>query len=252
LNIHLVGCGALGAKLAKEIARRAKAQTLDSTQLFIYDDDTVADRNVYSQEFQPSDVGLFKADVTAHFCNQYIKTESIKARVDQASFRTIMKLDKNSIIVNGVDNVKSRVDMWYLGLVSGTPVMHMGMSQNGSGYIGWSYELTDFCQFSPANVDPEKLEELMKQPDPASLPPCMLNSFNGLISNTVMAALNSLFIFMGNDSEGILNELWGEDPKFTGVATTWNTTSYAFSFDKKLITINEWPKTNSVTAEEIK
>lgn len=246
-NIHLVGCGALGAKLGREVARRAKALTLDTTELFIYDDDVVADRNVYSQEFQPSDVGLFKADVTARYCSEYIKTTPIKARIDQTSFKTIMKLDPNSILVNGVDNVKSRVEMWYLGLITGTPVLHMGMSQSGSGFIGWSYEQTDFCQFSPAVVDPDKLKELLEAPAPDSLPPCMLNSFNGLINNTVMAALNSLFIFMGNDSERVLSDLWGEDRPFPGIATTWNTTSYAFAPNKKLITANNWPKTEPVT-----
>ena len=241
-NIHLVGCGALGGKLGKEIARRAKAQTMDTLKLFIYDDDVVADRNVYSQEFQPTQVGLFKADVIARYCNEYIETHPIKARIDQTSFKTVMKLDENSIIVNGVDNVKSRVDMWYLGLITGTPVLHMGMSQSGSGYIGWNYEDTDFCQFSPAVVEPDKLQELMEQPNPASLPPCMLNSFNGLINNTVMAALNSLFIFLGNDSENILSELWGEDPQFSGISTTWNTTSYAFAYNKQLTRANDWPK----------
>jgi len=241
-NFHLVGAGSLGSGIAIEISRRLAALTWPA-KLVIYDDDTVEERNIFSQDFLPSDIGKAKAEAVAEKCAQYnfVEVEWQKVRVVEDNINKIMELDPLSIIIDAVDNIEARHLLWYHTLATGVPVMHMGMTPEGAGLISWTCETHhDSFNLSPMNMTAESIKQLTSAHD-NKMPPCELNGFRSLILNTVLAGVNSLFIAIGKDS---LKEIQidGELQESPGTLTTWNTHMRGFELNPQITAVVPWPK----------
>lgn len=243
-NFHLVGAGSLGSGIAIEISRRLAALTWPA-KLVIYDDDDVEERNIFSQDFLPSDIGKSKAEAVADKCRQYdyVDIEYRKIRITEENISEVMELDPLSVIIDAVDNIEARHTIWYHSLSTSVPVMHMGMNPEGSGLVSWTYETSyDSFNLSPMNMTPESIKQLSEAHN-HKIPPCELNGFRSLILNTVLAGVNSLFIALGKDS---LKEIQidGELQESPGTLTTWNTHMRGFEINPHLTNCINWPKSD--------
>jgi hypothetical protein len=121
--------------------------------------------------------------------------------------------------------------------------MHVGMTETGAGQISWNYEEFDTFPLSPMFMSPEKIEAL-KNAHEEKKPPCVLNGFRSLITNTYLAATEAAFIFLGRDNNKYVVVETEEGPEHVetiGLVTNWHTTS-----DSRKIVIAqskafEWP-----------
>jgi hypothetical protein len=82
------------------------------------------------------------------------------------------------------------------------------------------------------------------------MPPCELNSFRGLIWNTVLACVNSLFIFLGKD---ITKEIFIEDEHVEqqGLLTSWSSNTTSHQHLDYMLKAADWPKVEEVTLDTI-
>jgi molybdopterin/thiamine biosynthesis adenylyltransferase len=220
LDIHVVGLGSLGSTMASEIAKRALALSLP-LNLHLYDFDTVEERNVVAQLFDPKDIGASKVRAVSDRLNGYkgVKVIEHEGKITGDNVSS-MPLCEESVILDCVDNLPTRQLLYTHSLVSGTPVLHAGMSTQGMGYVQWNYAFqdtfVDTWSLSPKNIKPSNNNE---EEESRTVPPCELNSLRTLILNTSMAAINALFILVGHNTvTGLTStEL---DP---GTFTTWVT-----------------------------
>lgn len=233
-NIHIVGCGALGSNLALEIAKRSIA-TDQFMEIYLYDDDKVEQRNLVTQLFDEVDVEQPKASCLVDKLRvgyNRIKFISCDYRVNEET-APAMKLDSQSVIIDVVDNITSRHFLWKLGMMRDVPVLHAAMAQSGSGRVDWNFRDKDTFHLSPKNVSPKALQEIVNKEEDKKLAPCMLNSFRGLILNTVIATNNALFTFFGRDVTKDCDQLTDGKP-LPGLMTTWNVTTNGHSLVKEL------------------
>ena len=241
IKIKLVGAGALGSVLGEEISKSAFSSDVGLV-LDIYDFDDVEDRNCAAQNFAPGDIGKFKAEVLAERCKAYaprIEANSYVVKLTDENVNECLQLDEECIIVDCVDNLAARELLWLTGTSNVIPVMHVGMFQGGTGLVSWNYKSFDSFPLSPANRG-VKYAAMTTVKDPAKLPPCELNGMRGMTLNTVMAARDALFLFMGYDLTGQFRTLFEENGKVTGTMTHWNTSLRTADFDPNQSTIEEW------------
>lgn len=224
-NLIIIGAGSLGSGLAIETARRAAALKMPM-RITVIDDDDIEERNIYSQEFLPEHVGKKKAEVVAAICAQYdgIEAKALPTRVTEANADDL-ETDEHTVIVDCVDNFPSRELIWRTGMGKEVPVAHISMSTRGDGLVTWSYLKYNHDTFplSPKNLTPAKKAELLAHPEDKALAPCELNSMRSLIRNTVMAALDSIFIFLGKDQTKELDLLTEGGPS-DGIMAGWYVT----------------------------
>ena len=252
-NLHLIGAGSLGSHIAIEAARRAAALSLP-LEIFIYDDDLIERRNVFSQDFLPEDIGKSKASVVADKVSQYdgIKATPIVERID-ASTAEKMALNSHSIIIDAVDNLPTRHFLWFFGIAKQVPVQHVGMAVTGTGEVGWSVQgqtsTYDTFSLSPMQMSQNKIDEQLASVE-KKMPPCELNSFRGLIWNTVLACVNSLFIFLGKDTtKEIFIE--NEHVEQQGLLTSWSSNTTSHQHHDYMLKAADWPKVETPTLESI-
>jgi hypothetical protein len=239
INLHIVGLGSLGSCLANEVAKRAMA-TAFPMALHLYDDDKVESRNVAAQHFSPRDLNKSKVEAVAENLEPYnVEVKTYQVRLTQENISELMKLDGQSIILDCVDNITARHLLWNRGLCTDTPVLHLSMSEVGSGEVSWNWREVDTFSLSPKNLSPQKLEEIRKPKEEKKMPPCELNSFRGLILNTILAGLNSLFIFLGKDITKEYAEVT-ENGELPGIMSTWTTNTAAHKCMVELTQHQEW------------
>lgn len=224
-NIHIVGAGSLGSTISIEIARRALALSFP-LELCLYDYDEVEERNVVAQAFLPSHIGMKKVDAVYSMLEGFTNVEVSTFDIKIGKKNNLKELNEQSIIIDCVDNIPTRQLLWKLGVIYAVPVIHVGMSEKGSGYVQWNYtkEETDIDTFhlSPTHFKVKNSGEKKGEED-IKLPPCELNSMRTLILNTSMAAVNSLFIFLGMD----ISSFSSKGKK--GTITNWVTDLYRLS-----------------------
>lgn len=202
-NICILGCGALGSNFAGELVKRLHANDLVAT-ITLLDFDTVESRNVVSQLFVPNQIGMLKVDAVAALIEPYeLKINTINAFFDaQFDFGEHGIHADNLVLVDCFDDLDSRIAAWTYGMGYGIPVMHMGMSETGTGFVSWNYGDYDTFPYSPAALDPSKLDAIRKQitadkEEGKKIPPCELSANRPLIMNTVLAGLDSMSAFLG-------------------------------------------------------
>lgn len=240
-NIHLVGLGSLGSTLAVEIAKRATSLDIPIS-LVLHDFDTVEDRNIAAQQFAPSDIGKTKvqavADMLAAYPNVQVRVSTRK--LDEFNIDSLIPADEPSIIVDCVDNLKARHLLWEKGTKEEFPVLHLGMSQQGTGNVSWNFREVDTFPLSPTRMSKKMLEKLENaNRGPQTLPPCELNALRGLILCTCQAGLNALFTFLGFDICNDLDVITtpAHDLRYL---TSWETDKRSFTPQLESINSEGW------------
>lgn len=210
--IKVVGCGFVGSIFATEFAKLAFAGDMPREFLFI-DGDTWERRNAANQN-----VGLLeateqkpKAQTIADMVRGYEKeAEWEHARVTEDNIS--MLLHGARVIVDAVDNNKTRQLLYGYGLGQQVPVLHLGISEMGTGTVDWSHPEHDTFALSPAK---QAGKPPIKDPKTSHLPPCELASMRSVGWNTSYCAAMALALYLGFDAWGWIQG----DPR--GWMTEW-------------------------------
>ena len=123
--IAIVGCGALGSRIALE---------LHGPELMLWDDDRVEEANVPTTAFSLQHAGRLKAIVLSELCGrQGIRTEHVAETLDS---NNKSRLSNVALVVDCLDNAPSRALLTSLPV----PTLHVGVSEAGSGSCLWDHE----------------------------------------------------------------------------------------------------------------
>ena len=123
--IAIVGCGALGSRIALE---------LNGQDLLLWDDDRVEEQNVGTSAYSLHHAGRFKTAVLSEICAR----RGIRAQftIDTLDRGNVKRLSGMSLILDCLDNVPSRTLLTGLGI----PTLHVGVSAEGSGSCLWDHD----------------------------------------------------------------------------------------------------------------
>lgn len=199
--IHIVGCGALGSEFILEFCKRAFATDLcKKFKIRLYDFDTVENRNCGSQAFHPDQIGLNKAIAMRDMVSSYeINVTAIPMKIESIEdFKCVQEGD--AILIDLVDNIKTRQNLCLYGQALGIPTLHAGIGLDGSGYVNWTFK-----EFSSFPLSPDKLEEktfkYIEEMQKVKLPPCELNGMRYTILSTALLAVQALYSYLGEGVE---------------------------------------------------
>lgn len=215
--ITVVGCGFVGSVFTTEFLKRAYAGKLPHDFRFI-DDDTVEARNCANQNFQLGDIGRPKAEVMQAMAlqqdrvAQYYQTRLTLDNLDEL-------LQGSTLVVDGVDNLETRQMLWGYARRTATPVLHIGISEQGTGKVEWSHPQHETFSLRPQVT----VGKTIVDPQSGVTPPCELARMRGVGLNAGFAAACAAAIFLGFDPE---SHLKGETP--TGWFTDWHATPTGF------------------------
>jgi hypothetical protein len=123
--IAIVGCGALGSRIALE---------LRGQELLLWDDDRVEEQNVGTSAYSLQHARRFKTVVLSELCaRRGIRAEYVTDTLDQGNTE---RLSAVALVVDCLDNAPSRA------LLTGLSVrtLHVGVSEAGSGSCLWDHE----------------------------------------------------------------------------------------------------------------
>lgn len=211
MNIALVGCGFLGSLLAEEIAKRFYAFE-ERSGITLIDFDRVEERNAANQNFDLEDAGQLKVDAVYRRMKRYrVDADPIARRVAKEN---LGMLDDYGIIISAVDNLPTRQLLWYFARAAKKPLLHLGVSQGGTGSVDWTWRDFDSWPLSPIAL---LGQTRYKEDVPKELRPCELIAFRGLGLNTALAGAKALGIFLGFDPEKHI-----EDDVLPRTITTWD------------------------------
>jgi hypothetical protein len=217
LRISVVGCGFVGSVFTTEFMKRCYAGKLDPEFRFI-DDDTVEARNCANQNFLLADIGRAKAEVLA---TQALASDKVAEwhRVRLTPDNIDELLEDTSLVIDGVDNLATRQLLWGYAMRTGVPVLHLGISEQGTGKVEWTHRSHQTFSLRPDQTAGKDI------PDPASgvTPPCELARMRGVGLNTGFAAACAAGIYFGFDPESHL-----EGELTHGYLTDWHATPTGF------------------------
>ena len=233
MRIALVGCGFLGSLFAEEVTKRLFAFETRVQWAFV-DDDVIDDRNPANHLFTLQDVGQAKVRALKNRMRLYaptaVDTLAYKKRVGPKSRNFGQMLAAWSgeagnplIVVDAVDNLPTRHWLWRLGKLQGFTVLHLGVSQLGTGAVEWTRgDAIDTFSLSPialaaAGLDGDAQAQLTQLDH---LPPCDLVGFRGLGLNVAVAGAKAVGCFAGLDPENTA------PPAASGTMTTWLATNF--------------------------
>jgi hypothetical protein len=198
MQLALVGCGFVGSVFTTEMLKRCFAGKIPLDFHFI-DDDTVEARNCANQNFSQANIGQPKAQVMqglaldADRAATYVATRLTPENIDAL-------LGDATLIVDGVDNLATRQLLWGYGMRTGTPVLHIGITEQGTGKVEWTHPAHQTFSLRPEHTAGKDI------PDPASgvTPPCELARMRGVGLNAGFAAACAAAIYFGFDPESHL------------------------------------------------
>lgn len=232
MRIGVVGCGFVGSVFMTEFLKRCYAGKLPA-DFTLVDYDTVETRNSANQNFLPTDAGTPKATVMQDLAiRSGYSADAIVKKVDADNIDEILK--DCDVIVDGVDNLATRQLLWGYGLRTKKPVCHVGISEQGTGKVEWSYPDHDTFSLSPIHTVGKTIV------DPASgvTPPCELARMRGVGLNVGFATAVAVGIFYGFDPESHLKGVETND-----YLTEWGATPMGYHpMDKT------WEKINAEVA----
>lgn len=219
MKLALVGAGFLGSLFAEEVAKLFFAHE-ESLEMVIIDDDTIDARNPANHLYSPDEIGRQKAAALADRLAWYpnVAAEAVPARIDRDSPATLHLLDAD-IIVDAVDNLPTRHWLWELGRVQGYAVLHLGVSQQGTGAVEWTFGEYDTFSLSPIALADRSPESVAEGTRVEKLRPCDLVRFRGLGLNTTLAGAKAVGIVCGMDPTE------AAPPPERGTLTTWVSTN---------------------------
>lgn len=207
-TITIVGTGFLGALFAEEYAKLAYAYE-QSVVFRLIDFDTLEPRNAANQlwTLQRAETGQHKVEVLAKRLLEYTPyvpyVDVHPTKLTRANANEL--LDESALVIDAVDNIPTRHELWYHSLRARVPVLHLGISQGGTGAVEWTIprDTGMYCDWSlsPLNTLGQQLQ---KQKEPDKLPPCELIAFRGLGLNVACAASKAVALWFGFDPTKIV------------------------------------------------
>jgi len=131
-SIGILGCGALGSRIALGLAR-------PNTSFFLVDDDKVESNNIGTSIYGRRDVGMWKTD--ALLARLYSVFVSVKADVSKKRFPTKSVVDiltEYDVIVDCFDNAESR----NAALAEFDGLCHVALASPSYGEVTWDTSFT--------------------------------------------------------------------------------------------------------------
>lgn len=217
MRISVVGCGFVGSVFITEFLKRCYAGKLEPEFQFI-DDDTVEARNCANQNFLLADIGKAKAEVLAEMARNSDKLSEWR-RVRLTPENADALLDGSDLVIDGVDNLETRQMLWGWGMNHNVPVLHLGISEQGTGKVEWTHPSHQTFSLRP---DQTAGKEIIDPPSGVT-PPCELARMRGVGLNTGFAAACAASIYFGFDPESHL-----QGSPTAGVFTDWHATPTGF------------------------
>lgn len=243
MKIALIGCGFLGSIWLEETAKRVYAAERGDTEFLLLDRDEFEARNAANQNFRPKTVRgdaysnqkwLDWTPAKAQYLAQIAYAYGIEAVWHKADIiKQPELLDGADLIVDALDNLPARHAVWNQGMKHGTPILHMGINEFGTGEVEWTWATMQGWHLSPIKLGAQTIEP-GEQP---KHPPCHLVQMRGLGLNLGLAAAKATTLFMGEDIEEIFNE----SPQLPGYAvlTYWTATRQSHRMDKEKIHVKK-------------
>ena len=226
-KITVVGCGFLGSLLIEELCKRAYAFEEIITFRFI-DDGSFEARNCANQNVPLSRAEQEVAKVTwaSELAGSYdFGSEPIYERLVSKNIDEL--IGPHDIIIDAVDNIPTRQLLWSYAVAHNVPMIHMGLSQEGTGCVEWTFgNGFDNFSLSPIALIHKTKKELEAMGTVEKLPPCELIAFRGCGLNLTIAAVKAIFIFFGFDPEG---EILGDDNSQSTFLLSWFATNLGHS-----------------------
>lgn len=210
MRVTLVGCGFVGSVWTTEFLKRAFAAKFQYDYRFV-DDDVVSHRNCANQNFLCSDVDRPKAAVMQELA-QRMEFSSAAHQTRLTAENIDPLLEGSVLVVDGVDNLATRQLLWGYAYRTNTPVLHLGVSEQGTGRVEWSHPEHDTFSLSPARTVGKEI------PDPQSgvTPPCELARLRMTGLHVGFAGAVAAGIFFGFDPDAFAG-----GAGTAGLATEW-------------------------------
>lgn len=211
----MVGAGAVGSAFIQELSKLLTAIGPHTT-IHVFDDGLVESRNLGTQEFFPSDIGKPKVEVLAERCshsNLQIIPHQIRITEENAFEELLVNTevinDERHILLDGVDNVESRLLLWDLGFDNRKKILHLAIGFAGVGYINWSNGIqNDTFQMSRLHVGNETLAEYIEAGED-ELPPCQLIAHRKLIADIGYMGSQAYAAYIAGDLTGNFERIFG-------------------------------------------
>jgi len=217
MNISVVGCGFVGSVFTTEFLKRCYAGKLDPSFRF-FDDDQVEARNCANQNFVFADIGRAKSEVMAlQALSNDRSAEWHRVRITADNIDEL--LADSEVVIDGVDNLDTRHLLWGYAMRTDTPVLHIGVSEQGTGKVEWTHPGHQTFSLSPMNTVGKNIVD----PQSGVTPPCELARMRGVGLNLGFAAACAVGIYYGFDPESHL-----EGAPTVGYLTEWHATPSGF------------------------
>ena len=218
--IGIVGQGFVGSIFTSEFARIAYAGVMPR-RFRLIDDDMWELRNAANQQVTLAQAGeeKGKAETMAAFLRDMNFTaEGLMTRLTEENAHEL--LGEARVIVDAVDNLATRQLLYRVGIQLNVPVLHLGISQMGTGVVDWSHAQHDTFHLAPYRT----LGKTIVDPTSGVTPPCELARMRSVGWMTSYAAATALSLYLGFDPWGHLS---GADSR--GYLTEWSTSEFAIN-----------------------
>lgn len=209
LNVFMVGCGAIGCEMLKNLALLGVSCGSNGGKLTVTDNDTIEKSNLNRQFlFKSKHVGMSKSVVAgsvAKEINPSLNLQSLQYKVcpdTQESIFTDLFFKSNDIIVNALDNVEARRYMDARCMSNQLPLVESGtMGPKGHVQV----------------VVPFLSESYSSQSDPPDIqyPFCTLKTFPTRIEHTIQWARDK-FATLFSQKPTLYNKFWEESRNAVG------------------------------------
>lgn len=114
-DLHIVGAGGIGGNLIYHLFRDRHVLQEKLGTIYLYDGDTVEEKNLLRQNFLDKEVGLNKAEALAERYKNYLPIKAMPIFFDpgfkHGEIKNIDTISGNSIIICCVDNIRTRLDI---------------------------------------------------------------------------------------------------------------------------------------------
>lgn len=197
MQVSVIGCGFVGSIFTSEFLRRCFAGELAVNFHFV-DMDHWERRNAANQEvsLKVATDQRPKAE-TMHMLAKRFERESDWHTV-QLTEDNIDVLKDSDVLVDAVDNLKTRQLLWQYGYQIDAPVVHIGIDPSGTGRVEWSHDEHDTFHLAPQRCVGKTIVD---DPPSGVKPPCELAAMRGVGWNASFAAAKAVAMLLGFDPE---------------------------------------------------
>lgn len=126
-NIHIVGVGALGSKVAENLMRLNLV-----SKMIAYDMDTVEEKNLNNQAYTRDHIGMLKVEALQQIASTIDSDATLRIKKKKVDY---LKTKDSDIVILAIDNFESRGKI--LSQIEGNPLVISG----GISSIGGNFEI---------------------------------------------------------------------------------------------------------------